>query len=146
MNPQTFVLPAAADRTDVLGKILRFAHQLGVDKRWRVTIEPFKKTRSSSQNAYLWGAVYPLIIKAANLDGWTADDVHEFFLGEHFGWEYHEGFGRKKAKPVRRSSKLSTIEFNEHVEFIQRFMAERGVYVPDPNEEPDESKAGREKH
>jgi hypothetical protein len=134
MTPQSFVLPAAADRTDMLGRIVRFAHQLAPDKRWRVTVEPYKKTRSTSQNAYLWGVVYPLIVQ--HLDGWTADDVHEFFLGQHYGWETLEGFGRKKMKPIKRSSRLSTIEFNEHVEFIQRFMAEKGAYIPDPNEEP----------
>lgn len=137
MNPQTFVLPASADRTDTLGRILRFAHQLGTNKRWRVTFEPYVKKRSSSQNAYLWGVVYPLILKAleGDLAGWTADELHDFFLGEHFGWEVISGFGRKKQRPIRRSSKLSTLEFQDYVAFIQRFMAERGVYVPDPNEE-----------
>jgi hypothetical protein len=135
VNPQSFVLPAAADRTDMLGRILRFAHQLSPQKRWRVTIEPFKKTRSSSQNAYLWGVVYPTILGAGQLEGWTADDLHEFFLGEHFGWERVSGFGKTKQRPIRRSSKLSTLEFQDYVAHIQRFMAERGVYIPDPNEE-----------
>lgn len=135
MSQQSFVLPATADRTDMLGRILRFAHALGTDKRWRVTFEPYVKRRSSSQNAYLWGVVYPTVIKGANLEGWDADDVHEFFLGEHFGWEYFEGLGRKKAKPVRRSSKLTTLEFMDYTAFIQKFMAEKGVYIPDPNEE-----------
>jgi hypothetical protein len=38
----SFVLPATADRTDVLGKLVRFAHALGSGNRWRVTIEPYK--------------------------------------------------------------------------------------------------------
>jgi hypothetical protein len=129
----SFVLPATADRTDVLGKLVRFAHALGSSNRWRVTIEPYKKKRSSSQNAYLWGVVYPLIVE--HLPGWTPEDVHDFFLIEHFGSEVIEGFGRKRHKPIKRSSTLSTVEFSEHVEFIQRFMAERGVYIPNPNEE-----------
>jgi hypothetical protein len=137
LTPQTFVLPAAADRTDMLGRIVRFAHQLAADKRWRVTIEPAKKTRSTSQNAYLWGVVYPTILTAlaSDLAGWTNEEVHEFFLGEHFGWERVTGFGKTKQRPIRRSSKLTTLEFMDYVGFIQRFMAERGVYVPDPNEE-----------
>jgi len=135
VSEQSFVLPAVADRSDILGKILRFAHQLGTDKRWRVTIEPYKKTRSTSQNAYLWGVVYPAILAAGQLDGWTAEDVHEFFLIDHFGSEVIEGFGRKRHKPLRRSSSLSTVEFMEYVAHIQQFCAERGIYVPDPNEE-----------
>lgn len=132
MTPQSFVLPAAANRDEMIARIVRFFHALGVDKRWQVTIAPYVRRRSHSQNAYLWGVVYPLILQG--LEGWTADDVHEFFLGEHFGWETLEGFGRKKVKPVRRSSKLSTLEFQDFVAFIQQYMAERGVYVPDPNE------------
>lgn len=118
----------------MLNRITRFCHALGFEKRWRITIEPYVRRRSNSQNSYLWGVVYPTILLNGPLDGWTGDDLHEFFLGEHFGWETVEGFGRKKLKPIRRSSRLSTVEFNEHVEFIQRFMAEKGVYIPDPNE------------
>jgi len=136
LTPQSFVLPAAADRADMLGRILRFAHALSTEKRWRVTIEPYVKKRSNSQNAYLWGVVYPTILQALahDLAGWSAEDLHEYFLGEHFGWERVHGFGKTKQRPIRRSSKLTTIEFNEYKEFIQRTMAEKGVYIPDPNE------------
>jgi hypothetical protein len=131
-----FVLPAA-DRADMLARIIRFVHKLDASKRWRVSIEPYVKRRSSSQNAYLWGVCYPTILKAGQLDGWTSEDLHEFFLGSHFGWETFEGFGMKKLKPLRRSSKLTTVEFMDFVAHIQQFMAEKGVYVPDPNEHVD---------
>jgi hypothetical protein len=88
--------------------------------------------RSDEQNRYLWSAVYGTILK--HLPGWSANDVHEYFLGEHFGWETLEGLGRKRLKPIRRSSRLSTTEFSDYVAFIQRTMAEKGVYVPDPGE------------
>jgi hypothetical protein len=53
-------------------------------------------------------------------------------LGECFGWETVEGFGRKRLKPLKRSAKLTTLEFSDFVAFIQRKAAEFGVYVPDP--------------
>jgi hypothetical protein len=56
-------------------------------------------------------------------------------LGEHFGWETLEGFGRKRMRPIRRSSKLSTMEFQDYVAFIQQKAAELGIVIPDPNEE-----------
>lgn len=101
---------------------------------WSITVERFKRTRSTQQNAYLWGVVYPTILREGGLGGWTAADLHEFFLGEHFGWQELEGLGRKKVKPLKRSSKLSTLEFNDFVAFIQREMASKGVYIADPNE------------
>lgn len=115
-----------------LTRLVAFLSALAKDKAWKVEVAEYKRTRSTAQNAYLWGCVYPTILK--HLPGWTADDVHEFFLGEHFGWETLEGLGRKRLRPLRRSSKLSTTEFSDFVAFIQRTMAERGVYVPDPNE------------
>lgn len=121
----------------MLDKIIRFVHKLDPSKRWKVSIEPYVKRRSTSQNAYLWGVCYPTILKAGQLEGWTAEDLHEFFLGSHFGWEKFEGFGMVKMKPMRRSSKLTTVEFMDYVAHIQQFMAERGVYIPDPNEQMD---------
>ena len=38
-------------------------------------------------------------------------------------------------RPIRRSSKLSpNSKFVDFTQFIQRKMAEHGIYVPDPNE------------
>ncbi len=68
------------------------------------------------------------------MEGWSADDVHEFCLGEAFGWETLTGFGKKRLKPIRRSSSLSVTEFMDYVADVQRRMAERGIYIPDPNE------------
>jgi hypothetical protein len=115
-----------------LARIVAFLSALSKNKAWRVEICEHKRTRSNDQNAYLWSAVYPSILK--HLPGWSADDLHEYFLGEHFGWETLEGLGRKRLKPIRRSSRLSTTEFSDYVGFIQRTMAEKGIYVPDPGE------------
>lgn len=131
MKEQTFILQRAAERN--LTRLIGFLSALPRDHAWKITIGEWKRTRSNEQNAYLWGVVYPTILQ--HLPGWDADDLHEYFLGEWSGWEVLEGLGRKRLKPVRRSSKLSTTEFMDFVAFIQRTMAERGVYVPDPNEQ-----------
>jgi hypothetical protein len=115
-----------------IAQIAHYLSTLPASSTWKVEIGEHKQTRSNEQNAYLWGVVYEIILQ--HLEGWTADDVHEFFLGEHYGWAPLEGLGRKRLKPLRRSSKLSTKEFKEHCAFIQRAMAERGVDIPDPNE------------
>ena len=56
-------------------------------------------------------------------------------LGEHFGWETIEGLGKKRLRPLRRSSALTKAEFSEFVGYIQRRAAELGVYIPDPSDE-----------
>lgn len=127
---QTITLPA--DRHSNANAV-RSIERLPTGTAWRVVVEPWKPKRSESQNRYLWGVVYPTFTE--RLDGWEADDVHEFFLGEHFGWETLEGLGRKRVKPVRRSSKLSKQEFSDYVAFIQRRAAGMGVFIPDPEEQ-----------
>lgn len=124
----------ADERTD---RVARFVAALPTDKAWKLRVEPYRKTRSKQQNRYLWGVCYATILKdgGEHLAGWDAEDLHDFFLGEHFGWETIEGFGRRRMKPIQRSSKLTTLQFSEHVDFIQRKAAELGVYIPGPEEE-----------
>jgi hypothetical protein len=130
---QEFYLPAVDTRSGAIERLGRVLMALPL-ARYRVTIEEAKPKRSDPQNRYLWGVVYPAILAAGRLEGWSANDLHDYLLGEHFGWELVEGFGRKRQRPIRRSSKLNKQEFSDYVAFIQQRMAEHGVYVPDPNE------------
>jgi hypothetical protein len=105
---------------------------------YRVKISKGRR-RSLQQNAYLWGVCYATILEQAGeaLAGWKANDLHEYFLGEHFGWETLEGMGRKRVKPLRRSSVLNKMEFVDFVASIQQRAAEMGIVISDP--ETDES-------
>ena len=85
---------------------------------FRVEVKGGNK-RTLSQNAYLWGVCYGTILEYGDLDGWRRKDLHEYFLGEHFGWETLEGFGRKRMRPINRSSTLNKQEFSDYVAFIQ---------------------------
>jgi hypothetical protein len=116
-----------------IDRLVSFLSALLRDHDVDVTVKRHRDRRSDQQNRYLWGAVYPAILK--HLEGWDAEDIHEFCLGEWSGWEILEGLGRKRMKPLRRSSKLSTTEFMDFVDHIQRTMAEKGIYIPDPNED-----------
>jgi len=131
-QPQRFVLHANDSvRVNVLANCKRFLDLLPADKSWRVEITQHAKRRSLSQNAYLWSVPYKILEDAT---GHESAYWHEYFLGEMYGWETIEMFGQKKRAPLRRSSKLTTVEFSEYVEFIQRKCAEHGLYIPNPNE------------
>lgn len=43
----------------------------------------WKPSRSHEQNNYLFGVCYPLI---AEQMGYTANEIHEYVCGTHFGW------------------------------------------------------------
>lgn len=132
---QQFILPRSLSRDRQIERIAKVLENLARDTAWNVEIKEHKPKRSDNQNRYLWGVVYPTILKSsAMLQGWDAEDLHTYLLGEHFGWETISGFGKRRVRPVRRSSKLSKLEFVDYVAFIQRRMSEYGIYVPDPNE------------
>lgn len=128
----SFVLMAKDSRRPViLENAIAFLRKLPDSKSWRVDISEHKKRRTSQQNRYLFGVAYA---ELARVTGQPSEDWHEYFLGEHYGWETVEMLGRRKLRPVRRSSRLTKAEFAEHVEFIQARAAEHGIYIPDPNE------------
>lgn len=129
MKAETFTISKGGD----LSRLMSYASAMLRERGIKVTVSEHRKTRSDQQNRYLWGVAYPAILK--HLPGWDAEDVHEFCLGEWSGWEKVEGFGRKRLRPIKRSSRLSTIEFMDFVAHIQRTMAERGIQISDPNEE-----------
>lgn len=94
-----------------------------------------KSKRSNDQNALLWSLYSDIIaLGGEEMRGFTKDDLHEFFLIDYFGSETKELFGRKKLKPLRRSSRLTKMEFSDFVEHIVRFMAERGVALTLPGD------------
>ena len=132
MREQEFVVGPGASSPDIAVSAIMELTMSG--KKAKVSVGEWHDTRSNQQNAYLWGVVYPKILQ--HLQGWDADDVHEFVLGEWSGWETVEGFGKKRLRPLKRSSKLTTVEFMDFVQYIQRTMAERGIDIPSPNEYP----------
>lgn len=129
----TFVLPRLLSRDGKVSGIAKFLLALSSGKAWRITVEEERSTRSIQQNRFLWGSVYPTIQK--HLPGWSAEDIHEYCLGECYGWEMLEGFGKRRMRPIRRSSKLSTTEFMDYIADIQQRMAGHGIYIADPNED-----------
>jgi hypothetical protein len=112
---------------------------------WKVTAEPVKNERSTSQNAYLWAVPNKMI---SDLTGYEVEEVHEYLLGRHFGWKDKKvpktprNPSGVESVPVRttttdehgKRSVLSPQQFSEYVDFIQRFAAQKlGLVIPDPD-------------
>lgn len=121
----------------IANAIANMVSRLDPAQSWQISIEAFKPKRSDQQNAFLWGVVYPSILEGGgeSLRGWTTTDLHEYFLIEAFGSEVIEGFGRKRHKPLRRSSKLTKQEFSDYLAIIEAKCAEMGIHIPEPSYE-----------
>ena len=110
---------------------------LSPDRAWCIEVLEWKKPRTDHQNRFLWGVCYPAVLEGGGetLAGWTRDDLHEYFLGECFGWETLQGFGRKRMRPIKRSSKLTKQEFSDYLLFLETRCAEMGIVIPEPSYE-----------
>lgn len=129
------VLHTGVTRIAILGRIQGLISALKDDRAWMISIKEWKGTRTQQQNRALWGLAYTTILKDGGeaMRGWDKQDLHEFFLGEYFGWEVVELFGKKRQRPIRRSSKLDKSEFADFFSFVQRRAAEFGIFIDDPD-------------
>jgi hypothetical protein len=137
MHPQYFILWPKQPRETRIAAIFKFISGLALERGWEIIVKPQQKKRSHSQNNYLWGVVYPTILKSGHkhLEGWTDKDLHDYFLELHFGTEVLHFNGRDHERALKRSSKLSTLEFMDYIGRIQQEMAQLGIFIPDPDPE-----------
>jgi hypothetical protein len=99
--------------------------------------------RSLAQNRAWWGITIPIIADHLGYDMHEHEMVHYALVAKCFGETRDERLGHDV--PNVRSSKLTTAQFTQLMDWAQRFAAtEWGVVIPSPNE-PDWSygEAGR---
>lgn len=123
-----------------------FLQSLPLDKAWEVVVRPYKTKRSDQQNAYWWAVVVKTLAESV---GYEVDEVHQYLCGAHFGWKDKrvpktprnpEGI---ESVPLRTTTRdefghhavLNKQDFADLIAFAQRFGAQRGVFIPDPDPE-----------
>lgn len=98
-----------------------------------IVIRPHQRQRSLEQNAWIWGVAYPLIADHLGYDNHEHEDLHYALVAKCFGEHFDKRMGQMV--PNKRSSKLSTREFSEYMEWLARFAAtDLGVVIPMPDE------------
>lgn len=92
-----------------------------------VICRPERRKRSNQQNRWVWGYAYEQILAAWGYapderKAATKEDLHEKLVGECFGTHWDD---RLKCQ-VRnvRTSKLSTAEFSQYMEWLPRYAAQ----------------------
>lgn len=91
---------------------------------YTIIVRRDRKRRSSEQNAYLWGVVYPCLLIALQNAGWEFTDaaqVHDFFkqtvAGESF---VNRATGEAVTLP-RSTAHMDTAEFAAYVEKLRDY-------------------------
>lgn len=112
-------------------KAFKAAFYSNEGKRVRVTVERFRKKRSTPANAYYWGVVVPMIGAAIGEDDQEA--VHDALKAE-FNYEI-VAVGNKEIRVPKSTAGLDTLQFNDYLERVRRFASEfLHLYVPEPGE------------
>jgi len=131
MKRAPFTISTPGDQATVANAIVHLNLEGG--RKWQVTIEPFKKKRTLSQNALMWkwiGEVANLVHKETGQD---ADDIHEFFKTKFLPARIVEIAGETIER--RTTTKLSTQEMSDYMTKIHAFVtSELGFILPLPEE------------
>jgi hypothetical protein len=100
----------------------------------QVEIRRVKKTRSLDQNAWIWGVAYPEIAEAVGYEPHEIEELHYGLVAKWGGEHFDKRLGAMV--PNKRSSKLTTKEFSDYMEWLVRFAAKEcgGVVITLPDE------------
>lgn len=92
------------------------------------------KTRSLDQNAWIWGVAYPEIAEALGYEPHEIEELHYGLVAKWGGEHFDKRLGAMV--PNKRSSKLTTKEFSDYMEWLVRFAAKEcgGVCIELPDE------------
>lgn len=108
------------------------------DGRYSVQIKKYRNTRTNNQNAYLWGVVYPAVLRGFIDMGWdeitNVDMVHEIFKAKFLTTEaVNKHTGEVISFPLS-TAKMDTLQFATYVDQIADFARENlSVTVPAPD-------------
>jgi hypothetical protein len=119
-------------RDGVAGRLRDYIRTLPVDGELELTVRVRRKRRSLDQNAWIWGVAYPLLGEGLGYDRHEIDDMHYALVAKCFGTHVDDRLGTEV--PNVRSSKLTTKEFSEYMDWLVRFAAGYGVVIPLPDE------------
>lgn len=105
-----------------------------VGRKVEIVLRLRTSKRSDAQNRWIWGIAYPLLGQHWGYERTEHEQMHYGLLAQCFGTKVDTRFGVRVPKVVS-SSKLSTVEFSEYMEWLVRYAAvEEGIRIPLPNE------------
>lgn len=121
-------LRTPADWSSFLADLYRYRD---AEKPITVTVQPYRKHRSTDANRFYWGCV---VQPLAEFTGYTPAELHDEILGSYCGWETRTVRGHAREFPRRRTtspSTMDTMDFKSLIEHGQQIAASLGVRLPD---------------
>lgn len=107
------------------------------DGNYRVEITKMRRRRTNDQNGWLFGCIYPLLLKALVDEGWeltNVHQVHEFFknlIGKQQFVNKHTG---EVVELPQSTAEMDTVQFATYCEKLRDYANEfLNVEIPDPD-------------
>ena len=87
----------------------------------------------SSSDSLIKLSILDIVLSFNSLNFSLSFDGHFNFLGEIFGWETLTGLGKKRLRPLKRTSRMTKQEFTEYLHGIENRLIELGIGpLPEP--------------
>lgn len=107
-------------------RILTAIGKLDLTKPWELSLKPWVKHRTASQNARLW----LLHTKASEVTGYAPEELHELALKRFFGTRQVVIGDQEIEVPLKRSSARDAKEFAEFMTSVEAWYIETlGVFL-----------------
>ena len=100
-------------------------------KRVRVSVKRESTGRSLSQNRLLWGVLYHTL---SEWSGHSPEELHEYLKDKFLAADQKELPSGEVMVVTPSTTMLTVEEFTKYVDEIYRWAAERGCYIPSPDE------------
>lgn len=114
-------------------RVVQHIAALNIDKPWAITIEPYRKKRTLSQNALMWKWINEVAQYVHEATGQDSDDVHEFFKVKFLPARIVELGG--EIIEWRTTTRLTTAEMSEYMNKIYAWVTtELGLLLPVPQD------------
>jgi hypothetical protein len=99
-----------------------------------VVVRKVVKTRgrTEKENRYYWGVPVDIL---SEFFGYEKEETHEVLLAEYTKQRYGDRRPHEPPAKIVRSSKMTTVEFEDYMDWIIRWAAiEFAIMIPKPNE------------
>jgi hypothetical protein len=107
---------------------------LDLTKPWQVVIEPYRKKRTTSQNALMWAWLEQVAQLVHDDTGTDKDDIHEFFKLKFLPVRTITINGEERHIPGS-TTKLTTAEMMEYMDKINAWVTSTlGLILPTPED------------
>ena len=131
---ETMVLSKRDGRFDLRPLLNYFAN--AKDGEYRIEVTKIRGRRSTEQNAWLWGCIYPLLLVGLNGAGYgfaNVEQVHEFCKAQFNGEDIVNVHTGEVLRVPNSTAKMDTLTFATYCDKLREWGREfLGVEIPEP--------------